>query len=115
MYLSKEEVALLDESIKYFEVGFRSYIADKVICNYSSVDEYRDAINNKKGSYNGESVILSSKIAAFLDNLTKESQIRKMYTLLSETKVNCENSATVNIKTEKRDAFLLISEIIYSL
>lgn len=112
MYLSKEEISLLDSSIKYFEVGYRSYIAENIINLYDTVDKYRIAVIDKKGNYCGDSVILSGKINSVLNNLSQETQIKKIYTLLGETKRNCNAKITVNIKTEKKDAFLVVSEII---
>lgn len=112
MYLSKEEVSMLDETIKYFEVGFRSYIADMIISKYKTIDEYRIAITSKRMSFSGEAVILSHKIETLLKKLAKESQIKRVYTLLTETQKNCENKIPVNIKTESRDVFLVVSDII---
>lgn len=112
MYLSNEEVKLLDSAVKYFEVGFRSYIAETIINKYSTIDEYSCAVKNKKYSFNGSSVILSGRISALLDNLAQESQIKKIYKLLCETKEVCNNGGTVALKTEKKNAFLVVSELI---
>lgn len=77
MYLSNEEVRLLDTAVKYFEVGFRSYIAEVIIQKYDTIEKYRAAINSKKSTFNGGSAILSGRINALLSNLSQERQIKK--------------------------------------
>lgn len=57
MYLSNEEVRLLDTAVKYFEVGFRSYIAEVIIQKYDTIEKYRAAINSKKVHLTGISNI----------------------------------------------------------
>ena len=37
MYLSNEETSLLTDAVKYFEVGFRSYIAETILNKYNDV------------------------------------------------------------------------------
>ena len=112
MYLSNEEVRLLDTAVKYFEVGFRSYIAEVIIQKYDTIEKYRAAINSKKSTFNGGSAILSGRINALLSNLSQERQIKKVYKLLSETNNNCKNNIKVEIKEEKSDAYILVSELI---
>ena len=102
MYLTREETKLLDEALKIFEVGFRSYIADKIILSFNTIDKYRNSVNNKKNTYKGESIILSEKIIAVLNDFSRESKINKIYRLLSETKNNCDKKEIVNIKTDKK-------------
>lgn len=112
MYLSNEEVRLLDTAVKYFEVGFRSYIAEVLVQRYDTLEKYRAAINDKKNTFNGGSVILSGRINALLSDLSKEKQINKLYTLLMETNEKCKNEKIVEIKHEKKDAYILVSELI---
>ena len=102
MYLSNEEVRLLDTAVKYFEVGFRSYIAEVLVQRYDTLEKYRAAINDKKNTFNGGSVILSGRINALLSDLSKEKQINKLYTLLTETNEKCKNEKIVEIKHEKK-------------
>ena len=106
MYLSNEEVRLLDTAVKYFEVGFRSYIAEVIIQKYDTIEKYRAAINSKKSTFNGGSAILSGRINALLSNLSQERQIKKVYKLLSETNNNCKNNIK-GIKNPFAFAFFL--------
>lgn len=51
MYLSNEETSLLTDAVKYFEVGFRSYIAETILNKYNTIDSYRNAVNGKRNSH----------------------------------------------------------------
>lgn len=112
MYLSNEEVKSLDTAVKYFEVGFRSYIAEIIIQKYDTVEKYREAIMNKKSTFNGGSTILSGRIEKYLENLSREGEIRKIYKLLNEVNDTRKKGEPVKIKEEKGEAFILISELI---
>ena len=112
MYLSKEEIRLLDDVIKYFEVGFRTYIAEKIVLKFPTKELYESAIQTKKINYKGEDIILSGKISSNLEQLSKSAKVNSIYTLLVETKVVCDNKIDLQIKEEKSNAFLVISELI---
>ena len=47
-----------------------------------------------------------------MDDLSQEKQIKKIYRILGETNNTCKNRQPIGIKEEKRDAFILISELI---
>ena len=79
MYLSNKEISLLTDAVKYFEVGFRSYIAEIILNKYTTIDSYRSAVNEKKNSYVSSSIILNGRIKSLLDNLAQEKEIRKIY------------------------------------
>ena len=51
MYLSNEETSLLTDAVKYFEVGFRSYIAETILNKYNTIDSYRDTVYKYKRNY----------------------------------------------------------------
>ena len=53
MYLSNEETSLLTDAVKYFEVGFRSYIAETILNKYNTIDSYRNAVNGKRCIFSG--------------------------------------------------------------
>lgn len=112
MYLSNEEVGLLDTAVKYFEVGFRSYIAEVIIKQYDTEEKYRTAVNSKKNTFSGGSFIMSGRISSILTSLAKEKEIKKIYKLLRETYDICQNNRRVDIKAEKADAFLIVSELL---
>ncbi len=112
MYLSNEEVRLLDTAVKYFEVGFRSYISEVIVDKYDTIERYRNAIISKQSTFNGGSIILSGRIEAILKDLSKEKQIRKLYGLMKKTKDICQMNKRVEIQEQKTDAFLLVSELI---
>ena len=112
MYLSKEEIRLLDDVIKYFEVGFRTYIAENIISKYPTKELYESAIQTKKTNYKGEDIILSGKISSNLEQLSKSAKVNSIYTLLVETKAVCDNKIDLQIKEEKSNCFLIISELI---
>ena len=59
MYLSNEETSLLTDAVKYFEVGFRSYIAETILNKYNTIDSYRNAVNGKRNSHVSSSIILN--------------------------------------------------------
>lgn len=112
MYLSKEEIRLLDDIIKYFEVGFRTYIAENIISKYPTKELYENAIQTKKINYKGEDIILSGKISSNLEQLSKSAKVNSIYALLTETKDVCDNKSDLKIKEEKSNCFLIISELI---
>lgn len=112
MYLSNKEISLLTDAVKYFEVGFRSYIAEIIINKYNTIDDYRNAVNEKRDNYVSSSIILSGRIEALLDNLSNEQEVKKIYNLLSETNIICKNNKRKEIIVDKKDAFLLISELL---
>lgn len=85
MYLSNEETSLLTDAVKYFEVGFRSYIAETILNKYNTIDSYRNAVNGKRNSHVSSSIILNGRIKSLLDNLAQEQEIKKIYKLLSDT------------------------------
>lgn len=102
MYLSKEEIRLLDDVIKYFEVGFRTYIAENIISKYPTKELYESAIQTKKTNYKGEDIILSGKISSNLEQLSKSAKVNSIYTLLVETKSVCDNKIDSNFPPEIR-------------
>ena len=84
MYLSNEETSLLTDAVKYFEVGFRSYIAETILNKYNTIDSYRNAVNGKRNSHVSSSIILNGIIKSLLDNLAQEQEIKKIYKLLKK-------------------------------
>lgn len=109
MYLSLEEIRLLDDAIKYFEVGFRTYIAKGLIAKYPTRELYKTAICGKKDNFRGEDIILSSKISSNLDGLSQQSKINSVYELLVET---VQNTSIDDKQEVKKNGFLVISELI---
>ena len=112
MYLSNEETSLLTDAVKYFEVGFRSYIAETILNKYNTIDSYRNAVNGKRNSHVSSSIILNGRIKSLLDNLAQEQEIKKIYKLLSDTNTICQNHKRVYVKEDKKDAFLVVSELL---
>lgn len=112
MYLSNEETSLLTDAVKYFEVGFRSYIAETILNKYNTIDSYRNAVNGKRNSHVSSSIILNGRIKSLLDNLAQEQEIKKIYKLLSDTNTICQNHKRVDVKEDKKDAFLVVSELL---
>lgn len=112
MYLSNEEANSLTVAIRYFEVGFRSYIARTVADRYGTINDYRNAILNKKNNYVGNTVILGGKISSLLNNMSQDSNINKIYKLIIETNENCLRQENIEMKSQKDDNFLLVSELL---
>lgn len=88
------------DAVKYFEVGFRSYIAETILNKYNTIDSYRNAVNGKRNSHVSSSIILNGRIKSLLDNLAQEQEIKKIYKLLSDTNTICQNHKRVDVKED---------------
>ncbi len=114
MYLSNDEMVRLHSAVKYFEVGFRSYVSEKIIESYKNYDELFTAIGEQRNKHMENSMIFNGKMQGYLDKFRKEKDIMRFYALLEEAYVMYKSQSKCDIKEEKTDAFLLISDI-YSL
>lgn len=66
MYLSVKERNPLDNSIKAFEVAYRSYCADKLLVNYSTADKLAVEIISRLTKYKASNAIMGGSVFAEL-------------------------------------------------
>jgi hypothetical protein len=111
MYLSNEQTAKLHSAVKYFEVAFRSYISEKVIESFEDGSKLHTEIELQRNKHKENSMIFNGKMQGYLDKFKKENDTKKIYSLLQEAYNMYQSQTKCDIKEEKADAFLLISDI----
>ncbi|BCN32724.1 ATP-binding protein [Anaeromicropila herbilytica] len=111
MYLSNEETVKLHSAVKYFEVGFRSYVSEKIIESFEDEKKLHESIEMQRDKHIKNSMIFNGKIQGFLDKFKKERDTKKIYNLLQEAYDMYKAQTKCDIKEEKAEAFLLISDI----
>lgn len=72
MYLSIKNCFKLDEIIKSFEVGYRSYITSELKKNYPTLNDFSIAVNSINDSLNSSTLILSHKYKAKILKIKNE-------------------------------------------
>ncbi|MCY8152839.1 hypothetical protein, partial [Bacillus paralicheniformis] len=74
MYLTPSQNNELDKIVKNFEVAYRSYIADKIIGQYSTIKSFENAIDGLLDTTSASSLIQTSKFEAKLKKIKMNKQ-----------------------------------------
>lgn len=104
MFLSAKNNIKLDSILKSYEVGYRSYVADKIVSAYPNHNSFQVEIDRIKKLSNSSSIALSQKYSKKIDNINNE--IIKKYSIIKD----CYESF-VNQDYENTDV-LYVSELI---
>ncbi len=92
MYLTGTEYLELDSILKKYEVGLRSYIADKIIDKYTDYTSFASIIGDLKNRFDSSQIgikpFLFQKYYSKLVSLEKDGKLEKLYDALFFT-LNC--------------------------
>ncbi|MFW6009023.1 MAG: ATP-binding protein [archaeon] len=110
MYLSEQDCLKLDDIIKSFEVGYRSYVADVIMDNISSPNVFLKELEIMKDNFENNSIITSEKSKSKLFKYINEYD--NLFSKINYSYISFQNgdydSEKVMSVTEMLDIILLL-------